>query len=74
VSCRCETISELHGDEAKAYADEHLQEVAVRAEGWLAVYRCPATGAEWIEDYPNSEAHGGGIVRLRRTAFRQSNR
>ncbi len=30
MSCRCEEISELRGDEAKSYADEHLEQVEVR--------------------------------------------
>ena len=68
VDCRCASTSELRGSEAKAYADEHLAEVEVRADGWEVVYRCPDTGAEWLEDYPESEQHGGGSMRLRRVS------
>ena len=65
MTCRCADVIELWDDEAKAYADDHLQQVEMRAEGWEVVYRCPGTGARWLEDYPNSEEHGGGPMRLR---------
>jgi hypothetical protein len=65
--CHCSDVAELSGEEAKTYADEHLERVEVRADGWELVYRCPDTGREWIRDYPRSEEHGGGPVRLRRT-------
>ena len=29
-------------------------------ESWDATYRCPRTGAEWTESFPQSEQHGGG--------------
>jgi Immunity protein 27 len=68
MTCRCETTSELHGNEATAYADAHLQEVETRAQGWEIVYRCPTTGLLWLLDYPHGEQHGGGPARLRHFA------
>ena len=65
MTCRCTDVIELWDDEAKAYADVHLQQVEVRAEGWEVLYRCPTTSARWLEDYPHSEEHGGGPMRLR---------
>lgn len=66
MTCRCANLIQLWDEEAKAYIDEHLKEVEVRAEGWEVVYRCPVTGHKWLEDYPNGELHGGGPMRLRR--------
>lgn len=65
AGCRCAEISELHESAAKAYAKNHLTRVEVRADGWEVTYRCPNTDAEWLEDYPRSEQHGGGPMRLR---------
>jgi len=64
--CRCADLQQLWDEEAKAYIDEHLEEVEVRAAGWEVVYRCPITGRQWLEDYPHGELHGGGPMRLRR--------
>lgn len=44
---------------------EHLVEQSRDATDWSRRLRCPATGAEWLEDYPFSEQHGGGPTRLR---------
>lgn len=65
MTCRCEEITELWDVEAKTYADEHLEEVEIRASGWEVLYRCPDTGRLWLEDYPRSPEQGGGPVRLR---------
>lgn len=67
MGCRCEEITELWNDEAKRYADEHLQMVQDRTAEWEVLYRCPDTGRMWLEDYPRSEEHGGGPMRLRVT-------
>lgn len=56
---------ELWDGEAKTYAERHLDQVEVRADGWEVEYRCVATGLHWLEDYPYSEEHGGGPMRLR---------
>ena len=66
MTCRCEEVAELWDDEANAYADEHLEQVEVRASGWEILYRCPDTDRIWLEDYPHSGEHGGGSMRLRR--------
>lgn len=65
MTCRCMKITELWDDEGKAYADEHLKEVEVRASGWDVLYRCPDSGRLRLEDYPRSSEHGGGPMRLR---------
>jgi hypothetical protein len=59
-------LRELCDDEAKAYADRHLEKLEDRESGWEVVYRCPETGRRWIEDYPPGGEHGGGPMRLRR--------
>jgi hypothetical protein len=66
VRCRCGEIQELWDEDAKSYTDHHVAPVSVAASGWEAVYRCEETGARWVEDYPRSEEHGGGPIRLRR--------
>lgn len=40
MECRCDTVDELYGAEAEAYAAEHLRSAA----GELV---CPDTGARW---------------------------
>lgn len=65
MMCRCDEVSELWDDEAKGYADLHLEQVEVRGDGWEVVYRCPSTGVRWLEEYPYSHEHGGGPMRLR---------
>lgn len=66
MSCRCLDLQELWDEDAKSLIREHLEKIEVRADGWEAVYRCPNTGATWLRDYPHSERHGGGPLRLRR--------
>jgi hypothetical protein len=48
-----------------AHLAEHLVEQSRDESGWTRVLQCPATGAEWLEDYPFSELQGGGPTRLR---------
>ena len=66
AKCHCRDRAELWDDEAKSYADDHLEETEVRAGGWEVLYRCPETGVDWVEDYPRSREQGGGPMRLRR--------
>ncbi|MGH8550820.1 MAG: Imm27 family immunity protein [Methylococcales bacterium] len=66
MTCRCANLQKLWDEEAKAYIQKHLIKVEVRADGWEIVYRCPDTGLQWLRDYPHSERHGGGPMRLRR--------
>jgi hypothetical protein len=65
VLCACESLFELNGNEAVAYAREHLEELEVDVVQWLIKYRCPVTGRPWLRDSPRSELHGGGPPRLR---------
>ena len=44
MTCQCGQRREFDGDEARRYAQEHLQQIEVRAEGWEVLYRCPDTG------------------------------
>lgn len=66
MTCSCEAITELWDDEAKAYANGHLRKVAVLGSGWTTLWECPDSGLQWVKEYPRSEEHGGGPVRLRR--------
>lgn len=65
MTCRCEAVSLLSGDDARRYAAEHLEKIEVRADGWETLYRCPSTGRLWLKDYPRSAEQGGGPARLR---------
>jgi hypothetical protein len=65
MKCKCDKEIELNGQEANAYAKNHLQEVHVNGENWEIKYECPDTGSVWIMDFPHGELHGGGPPRLR---------
>ncbi len=43
---------------------DSLDEVAIDALKWMAVYRCRDCGCLWAEEYPFGERHGGGPVCL----------
>ena len=58
-------FNELRGNEAKAYAREHLEKVNVDYTTWEITYREPATGQRYMMDYLHPEVHGGGVPRLR---------
>lgn len=66
MRCRCAELTSLWDAEAKDYQSAHLKVLKVQAGGWEVLFRCPATGLLWLEDWPNSEEHGGGPRRLRR--------
>ena len=66
TTCELATACIFWDIAATCYAADHLVEVEVRAAGWEVLYRCPQTGARWLEDHPRSEEHGGGPIRLRR--------
>jgi hypothetical protein len=57
---------ELEGGEAVEFAEHNLRKVSVDADTWQVIYEEPASGEQWVMDYPNSEAQGGGSPRLRR--------
>lgn len=65
MKCSCDGIQQLEGNEAEAYANEHLRQVSVDNKTWEVVFECPETGKQWLMDYPESEQHGGGPSRLR---------
>ncbi|GLI28281.1 hypothetical protein ARHIZOSPH14_25230 [Agromyces rhizosphaerae] len=69
MKCACATLYRLDDAEARHYATEHLQRLAVDNETWSVTYECPGTGRKWLLDYPHSEYHGGGPPRLRQLDF-----
>jgi hypothetical protein len=73
VDCRCQDVSELHGDEALAYVEHHLRRVRQEHGAWLLV--CSLTGQEWVEDFPRDTATKGwvGTCRLRRFPWHDTN-
>jgi hypothetical protein len=60
MECRCATIERIEGAEAASYAADHLHRLSVNNDSWDAICRCPTTGAEWTERFPQSELQGGG--------------
>jgi hypothetical protein len=70
MDCQCKTTHVLEGNEAAAYADEHLVEVSVDSVNWTIDYVCPLTDIAWQKDYPHGELHGGGPPRLRKVLSR----
>lgn len=59
MGCRCNEVTELYGEEAAAYADEHLH-----AGGVVDELVCPDTGMRWRldegdADQPRLVAVGG---------------
>jgi hypothetical protein len=65
MSCVCETVFQLAGNEADQYAFEHLVERRVDPIAWTVTYQCPDTGRTWLRDSPHPELQGGGPPRLR---------
>ena len=66
MACQCRELTELTGSAATTYAREHLDKLEIDQANWTIRYRCPATGAHWLQDYPHGESHGGGPPRLHR--------
>jgi hypothetical protein len=64
MSCDCRTTSQLWDEEARIYAENHLEPLGVRADGLTILHRCPETDIRWLEDYPGREKYGGRL-RLR---------
>jgi hypothetical protein len=67
VGCRCNDVTELHGDEAESYAREHLRTDEVRTNALEEDLSCPDTGARWRLDYPERTDREPGQARLART-------
>ena len=53
MSCRCDTVTELYGDEAEGYAAEHLHAEPAGAGELEQRFACPDTGRRWTLDYPD---------------------
>ena len=67
MKCIClnKEISELHGVELQDYVKHHLRLIEINKK-WETSYECPDTGVQWLEDFPDSQLHGGGTPRLRK--------
>jgi len=72
MTCSCAIIQKVTGNEARAYSKQHLIRLAVRADGWIMLYKCPDTGALWKREWPHSSAHGGGTEELYQIALAQA--
>ena len=72
MNCNCQNTSELNGNDAIEYAENHLIKIQVDGENWQILYKCPLTGIQWLKDYPHSEYHGGGSPRLRKMPLKQA--
>jgi hypothetical protein len=66
VSCRCNDVAELYGDEAETYARDHLVADAVRTDAFEEDLSCPDTGSRWRLDYPERTEREPGQARLAR--------
>lgn len=65
VMCICRVMEQIPESDVPRYVRSHLTKVDSDPETWVETYECPRTGARWIGDYPHSEMHGGGPMRLR---------
>ena len=64
VTCRCEVLNNLTGEQASEYARHHLD--VTRADtGRVTTYRCPDTGINWVEERAPT-AYDDQTRRLRR--------
>ena len=70
MKCRCDEIERLDGEEAEAYASEHLRLIE-RGRDNFEMYQCDATRSSWIMDFPLGHwaPDRRGRVRLRREPF-----
>ena len=70
MPCRCEDIERPDGEEAEAYAGEHLTLIE-RGRDNYEMYQCTPTGFSWNMDFPLGHwaADRRGRVRLRREPF-----
>ena len=69
MNCMCQDISELEGNEALDYIENHLHVVHVTAEIPQTLYVCPITRLYWLKDYPDRQYPGGGSPRLRKVSM-----
>ena len=66
MNCICQDISELEGNEALAYIEDHLHPIYIDSVTRKTLYICPVTHVNWLEDYLHIEYYGGGNPRLRK--------
>jgi len=73
MTCRCDEIERLDGDEAEAYASGHLRLIE-RGRDNYEMYQCDRTASSWIMDFPlrHWARDHRGRVRLRREPFDES--
>jgi hypothetical protein len=62
VECRCDEAFELWGATADDYVDLHLVRLQVLEGGNEILFRCPAGGRVWLQDF---ESDGAGVATLR---------
>ena len=65
MSCRCDAVTELYGDEAETYAREHLHSHGTDSERFEERLSCPDTGRAWLLEYPERTEREPGQARLR---------
>jgi hypothetical protein len=65
VDCRCDTVTELYGNEAEEYARGHLVAGRSASEPPEERFSCPDTGREWVLDYPDRTERELAQARLR---------
>jgi hypothetical protein len=51
ISCRCEELERLDGEDAEAYASQHLTLIE-RGRNNYEMYQCGLTASSWIMDFP----------------------
>jgi len=73
MNCICQETSELEGNEALDYMEDHLHVIYVNAEIRQTLYECPITHLYWLKDYPNRQYPGGGSPRLSKISMTQEN-
>lgn len=66
MDCRCDELTQLVGEDAYRYANEHLHRLATDYSGWVTEYECPCSDNKWLMEYPDSQLHGGGLPSLTR--------
>ena len=64
MDCRCDTVTELYGNEAEEYAGSHLRRTQPATEALEERYTCPDTGRDWILDFPERTDRDPGQARL----------
>ncbi len=66
MNCICQQISELEGNEALEYIEDHLEIIIVEPDIRQTLYECPMTHVHWLKDYPYSEYLDKRSARLRK--------